>query len=48
LSRSVKKDGRNEPRFLPHTAAFIAGILGKTYDQLAAETSANAARLFNF
>jgi TatD DNase family protein len=48
LPHSVKKSGRNEPRFLPHTAAFIAGILGKTYDQLAAETSANAARLFNF
>jgi TatD DNase family protein len=41
------KSGRNEPRFLPHIAAFIAEILGKTPDQLAAETSANAERLFN-
>jgi TatD DNase family protein len=40
------KSGRNEPRFLPHIAAFVAEILGKTTDQLAAETSANAERLF--
>jgi TatD DNase family protein len=48
LPRSVRGGGRNEPRFLPHIAAFIAEILGKTFDQLAVETSANAARLFNF
>jgi TatD DNase family protein len=42
------KSGRNEPRFLPHITAYVAEILGKTLDQLAAETSANAARLFNF
>jgi len=48
LPRSVRgKSGRNEPCFLPHIAAFAAGILGKTPDQLATETSANAARLFN-
>jgi TatD DNase family protein len=44
----VGKSGRNEPKFLPHIAAFIANLLGKTPDQLAAETSVNAARLFNF
>ena len=42
------KNGRNEPCFLPHIAAFAAGILGKTTEQIAEETSANAARLFNF
>jgi TatD DNase family protein len=45
---AVKKSGRNEPRFLPHIATFAAEILGKTPDQLATETSTNAARLFNF
>ena len=40
------KSGRNEPCFLPHIAAFIAGILGKTPEQIAEETSANAVRLF--
>lgn len=47
LPRSVRgKSGRNEPCFLPHIAASVAGILGKTPDQIAAETSANAERLF--
>jgi TatD DNase family protein len=41
------KSGRNEPRFLPLIAAFAAEILGKTPEQLAAQTSANAARFFN-
>jgi TatD DNase family protein len=49
LPRSMKgKSGRNEPRFLPHIAAFAAEILDKPYDQLASETSAKAARFFNF
>ncbi|MDR2718557.1 MAG: TatD family hydrolase [Treponema sp.] len=48
LPRSLRgKSGRNESCFLPHIAAFAAEILGKTPEQLAAETSANAARLFN-
>jgi len=47
LPRSVKgKSGRNEPCFLPHIAASVAEILGKTPEQIAAETSANAQRLF--
>ncbi|MCL2127998.1 MAG: TatD family hydrolase, partial [Treponema sp.] len=40
------KSGRNEPCFLPHIAAFAAGAAGKTAAQIAAETSANAMRLF--
>jgi TatD DNase family protein len=48
LPRSIRgKSGRNEPCFLPHIAAFAAGVLGKTPEQLAAETSANADCLFN-
>jgi len=47
LPRSVKgKSGRNEPCFLPHIAASVAGILGKTPEQIAEETSDNAERLF--
>jgi len=47
LPRSARgKSGRNEPRFLPAIAAFAAEALGKTLEQLAAETTANAARLF--
>ena len=40
------RSGRNEPRFLPHIAAYIARALGKETEQLAAETSANAIRFF--
>jgi TatD DNase family protein len=47
LPRSARgKSGRNEPCFLPHIAASVAEILGKTPEQIAAETSANAARFF--
>jgi TatD DNase family protein len=47
LQRSAKgKSSRNEPCFLPHIAASVAEILGKTPDQIAVETSANAVRLF--
>jgi len=49
LPRAVRgKSGRNEPCFLPHIAAFAAEILRKTPEQLAAETSANAVRLFGW
>ena len=45
LPRSVKgKSSRNEPCFLPHIAATVAEILGKTPEQIAMETSANAVR----
>jgi TatD DNase family protein len=42
------KSGRNEPCFLSHIAAFAAEILGKTPEQLATETSANAQRVFSW
>ena len=37
---------RNEPAFLPHVAAAVAALRGVTVDTLAAESSANAERLF--
>jgi len=40
------KSGRNEPAFLTHVAAFVAGITGKSPERVAEETGANAARLF--
>jgi len=47
LPRNLRgKSGRNEPCFLPHIAACVAEIVGKTPAQLAEETSANARRLF--
>jgi TatD DNase family protein len=42
------KSGRNEPCLLSHIAAFAAARLGKTPEQLAAETSANAGKLFGW
>jgi TatD DNase family protein len=41
-----KRNGRNEPRYLVHIAAFIAGVLDKDPETLAAETSANSRRFF--
>jgi len=47
LPRSLRgKSGRNEPCFLPHIAACVAAMVGKTPQQLAEETGANARRLF--
>ncbi|MCL2557047.1 MAG: TatD family hydrolase [Treponema sp.] len=40
------KNGRNEPAFLVQVAAFVAQALGKSAEELAAQTGANAARLF--
>jgi TatD DNase family protein len=40
------RPSRNEPRFLPHIAAFAAAALDKEKEQLAAETYANAAAFF--
>lgn len=42
-----QRPSRNEPRFLPHIAAYIADMLGKPPERLASETYANALRFFN-
>lgn len=43
----VPKRGKpNEPAFLLHTAAFVAELRGQSLDQVAAETTQNALRLF--
>ena len=39
---------RNEPALVTQTARFVAGLRGTTAEQVAAETAANAARLFGF
>jgi TatD DNase family protein len=41
-----KRNGRNEPANLAFIAAFVAGILGKDAETLAAETFANSRRFF--
>jgi TatD DNase family protein len=47
-AQTVKgKSGRNEPCMLSHIAAFAAEILGKTPEQVAVETSANAREVFS-
>jgi TatD DNase family protein len=40
------KARRNEPAFLPHIARTVARALGRPVEDVAAETWANAARLF--
>jgi TatD DNase family protein len=42
------KQPRNEPALVAHTAACLAGLRGVPVGQLAAETAANARRLFGF
>jgi TatD DNase family protein len=40
------RSGRNEPKYLPHIAAAIARYAGKTAEEVAAESTANARRFF--
>ncbi len=50
LPRDLKpkpKSRRNEPRYLPHIARVVAECVGKSYDQLVAETSSAALNFFN-
>jgi TatD DNase family protein len=42
----VRKIRTNEPAHVVHTARFVAGVRGVTVEELARQTTANAARLF--
>jgi TatD DNase family protein len=44
--RPQPKARRNEPAFLPHIARAVARALGRPLEELAADTTRNAARLF--
>jgi TatD DNase family protein len=41
------KARRNEPAFLPHILKTVAAALGRSPEQVAAETTRNAERLFS-
>jgi TatD DNase family protein len=46
LAPVPRRGKRNEPGFLPHTAEVVAHCAGMSFDDLAAATTANAARVF--
>jgi TatD DNase family protein len=46
LAPVPRRGKRNEPGFLPHTAEVVARCAGISFDDLAAATTANAARVF--
>ncbi|HEX6999268.1 MAG TPA: TatD family hydrolase [Gammaproteobacteria bacterium] len=43
---SPPRNRRNEPQYLPHVAARAAALMGRSVEELAAATTANAERLF--
>jgi TatD DNase family protein len=47
LSPVPHRGKRNEPAFIAHTVEFIAKALGKSFDDVATLTTANAKRLFS-
>lgn len=50
MPRNLKpkpKSRRNEPKYLPHIAQFIAQLRGMSYDELAAVTTANSKQFFH-
>jgi TatD DNase family protein len=50
LPRTIKpapKSRRNEPAYLPHVVETLAAAVGKSYEQVAAETTATAKEFFN-
>jgi TatD DNase family protein len=46
LAPVPRRGKRNEPGFLPHTAEVVARCAGLSFEDLAAATTANAARVF--
>ncbi|HXQ41571.1 MAG TPA: TatD family hydrolase [Candidatus Udaeobacter sp.] len=46
LAPVPQRGKRNEPAFVAHTAAFLAGLRGESVEALAARTTANFRRLF--
>ncbi len=46
LAPIPQRGKRNEPAFVAHTAAFLAGLRGESVEALAARTTANFRRLF--
>ncbi len=46
LAPIPKRGKRNEPAFLTHTAEVVAAAAGMSFEELAAQTTANTARIF--